>query len=679
MKQTPKGCWVIEDDNDADQFGRIVAGRPWVVGVDVETRPEDGKRKTPKAWVDPLVGVGVSFYDDDPDDMDAAPVATFYGSVSDTYLRELKQALGTRKWYAHNAMFDALVVRRYGITLGEHIGDPRIIAYLSGLPEAGLKVLLWEWLQYDIDEYEMILERHDALDLTGVPVMEVADYCGSQDAAQVVRLERNMRRDLADNNPRAFDVYTKVELPMVPILVEMTNAGIRFDREEALRRYATTTTGRENLDRVIDKMVKDAGFVEYEKRGGEIWLPTCKSCRNGAKKKLTCEDCGGKGKLDPVVAPFNPGSWQQRGRFLYDHLGIPKRRFAGGVQPWQIERGWYEADEVAGSTDALAMLQVRDRHPVVPMLLTRTKLAKDEGFLAKWSELSIRDGRLHTEFTNTTVASGRLSSREPNLQQVTMRFRDLFLPDDDEWEIVAGDMSQLELVIGAYVSRDKVMMEIIRNGWDMHCITAEAVYGIDWRAVRKDDPTRNTAKVVNYLSSYGGQAHKLIEGIEKLALSRPELGLTIPSLAEAKRIIAAAKRKYAGYWSWADVMMARTRTLGYAETAFGRPRWLPDIRSEDDEARSSAQRQAVNHAIQGTAADLMKMAMVNISRDKVMSSWGYMVLQVHDEIVSVVRKKFVPEYMERLRSHMALGQPFEPIVPLTVDVTHGPDWKNAHK
>lgn len=678
MKQTPKGCWVIEDDRDADQFGRIVAGRPWVVGLDVETRPADGKRKTPKAWIDPLVGVGVSFYADDPDDIDAAPEMTFYGPVSDAYLRELKNALGPRKWYAHNAMFDALVVRRYGIVLGEHVGDPRIIAYLTGLPEAGLKVLLWEWLQYDIDEYEMILYRHGATDLTGVPVMETADYCGSQDAAQVVRLERLMRQDLVERNARAFDVYTRVELPMVPILVEMTHAGIRYNREEGAQRYETTSKARAGLDVVIDKMVKDAGFLEYEKRGGELWLPTCKSCRNGAKKKLTCDACGGRGKLDPVPMTFNPGSWQQRGRFLYDHLGIEKRRFAGGVQAWEVERGWYDYDDTPGSTDALAMLQVRDRHPSIPVMLTRSRFAKDEGFLVKWDELSRLDGRLHTEFTNTTVASGRLSSREPNLQQVTMRFRDLFLPDDD-CELVPGDMSQLELVIAAYMSRDPVMVEIIRQGWDMHRITAEAIYGVPWRDIPKDSPMRAVSKVANYLSNYGGQKRKLQEGIEKDALLKPELGIVVPDLVECARILTAHKRKYVGYWNWVERTKARTRALGFSETAFGRPRYFPDINSDNDEYRAEAERAAVNHAIQGTAADLMKMAMVNISRDKLMSSWGYMVLQVHDEIVSVVRKQFVSEYMERLRTHMELGQPFEPIVPLTVDVTHGPNWANAHK
>jgi len=590
----------------------------------------------------------------------------------------LTNALRDRKWYAHNAMFDAQVVRKYGVRLGDHVGDPRILAYLLGQPEAGLKALLIEYFQYDTEDYRTLLEEFDAVDLRAVPLERVADYCGTQDAAQVVRLERAMRRVLIDRAPKAYDVYTRVELPMVPVLVEMTHRGIPVLRDSIQTRLEKTSYGREGIDKVIDGMVKATGFLEYEKRGGELWLPTCKGCRNGVKKRATCEACGGAGKFPPVPMTFNPGSWQQRGRFLYDHIGIPKKRFAGNVQPWEVERGFYDADDVAGATDALAMLQAQHLHPIIPAFLTRAKLAKDEGFLSKWWELSEKDGRLHSEFTNTTVASGRLSSREPNLQQVTMKFRDLFVPDEG-CELVPGDMSQLELVIAAYMSRDPVMIEIIRHGWDMHRITAEAIYGIPWRDIPKDSPMRAVSKVANYLSNYGGQKRKLQEGIEKDALVKPELGIVVPDLAECARILTAHKRKYVGYWNWVERTKARTRSLGYAETAFGRPRFFPDINSPNDEYRAEAERAAVNHAIQGTAADLMKMAMVNISRDKVMNEWGYMVLQVHDEIVSIVQKEHVEEYMERLRGHMELGQPFEPIVPLTVDVTHGPDWAHAHK
>lgn len=597
MKQTDKGVWVIGDANDADLFERIASGRSWVAGIDVETRPLDGKRKTPKAWIDPLVGIGVSLYEDIPDAFDSEAIATYYGS-SDApgYIEAVRKVMAGRKWYAHNAMFDAQVLRRYGIILGEHVGDPRIIAYLLGQPEAGLKPLLAQYMGYDIAEYADILAEWKVTDLRGVPVEVVADYCGKQDAEQVVRLERLMREELRAQAPKAYDVYTKVELPMVPVLVEMTRKGIRFNREEAAVRYTKTHKGREGLDGVIDTVVKADGFVEYEKRTGKTWYPTCKGCRNGKVKRVGCLTCKGAGKFPPVPMTFNPGSWQQRERLLYEHLGIPKRRFAGGIPPWQVHSGWYDEEEVAGATDTLALLQVKDKHPVISLMLTRATLAKDEGFLAKWGEFSVEDGRLHTEFTNTTVASGRLSSREPNLQQVTRRFRDLFLADEDT-VLVAGDMSQLELVIAAYMSRDETMIEILRQGWDMHRITAEAIYGVPWRDIATDSPMRFVSKVANYLSNYGGQKQKFQEGVEKDALLKPELGIVVPNLAECSRILLAHKRKYTGYWSWVERIKGKTLVTGYSETAFGRPRFFPLIDSPRRDDSGEAERAAVNHCV----------------------------------------------------------------------------------
>lgn len=676
MRQTYSGCWLIESDADALSFEKAMLAYSGAcsVGVDCETYPDDPKRKTPDAAQDHLLGVGVAIYRN-MDDADSC-WQTFYGDVTQTpeYGNALVRTMPRTPWYAHNAMFDGTVMRHHGIALGEHWGDARIIAYLLGEPEAGLKPLLWQELGVNVKEYRDLLDDYDAADLRGVPFEVCAEYCGSQDAELCPQLERLMRAKLT---PRQDDIY-QVELAMVNILIDMHMKGIRFDREAAAPLLTQALKAKDGLDSVISGMVEDTGFIQWEKRNGVIWHPTCKSCRNGSKKRETCEPCGGKGKLDPVKKPFNSGSADQVRAFIYDHLGMPMRRYAQGVQEWMIESGKVDEDEVRGATDELALLQLRDRHPTVPLILSRKKHKKDAEFLGKWLALSEPDSRLHTQFTNTTVASGRLSSFDPNLQQVTQKRRSLFLADEG-CEIVAGDMSQLELVISAYMSRDPVMLEIINNGWDMHCITAEAIYGVPWREIAKDSPLRAVAKVANYLTSYGGKAAKLIEGIEKLALQRPEMNLTIPDMAEAKRILAAHKRKYARYWEWVSWTIMLCRQNGYSETAFGRPRFFPDITSQLDIYKGDAERACVNHAIQGTAADLMKMAMKNIAADELMASWGEMVLQVHDEIVSVVKKEFVTEYRERLRTHMELGQPFMPFVPLTVDVLSGPNWKDCHK
>lgn len=257
--------------------------------------------------------------------------------------------------------------------------------------------------------------------------------------------------------------------------------------------------------------------------------------------------------------------------------------------------------------------------------------------------------------------------------------------------LVAADESQLELRISAFMARDSMMMDILKSGRDMHCVTAAAIYGVDEHRCKRGcehigysgpgvtDAMRGTAKVVNYLTSYGGKAGKMIEGIEKMVLEHPEMGLAIPTLTEAQYALKTHRRLYAQYWRWVGWTIIRTREKGYSETAFGRPRFIPDIDSLVDQYRSEAERQAVNHCIQGTAADLMKMAMVNISRDSEMSKVGEMVLQVHDEIVSIVERDAVEWYKGRIRQHMELQQPFAPYVELIVDVEEGWTWKETHK
>ena len=689
MRQTEQGCYVFEEGDDYSSFfakprhhslnPKPPSKRKVVVGFDVETRPLNPKAKAPNQATDILVGIGVSIYHDEPDDLHGTShLLTVYGLVTDEYIAALSWFLVNKGWYAHNAMFDATVAQRYGLRLGPHRGDPRIIAYILGKPEAAAKPLFREYLGIETTDFNDLLEEHEAANISEVPLDVQADYCGIQDAEKIVLLERVMRKQMMETNPGAAGVYEKVELPMVNILIDMSHHGIKFDREAGQKRYSLVHKQRENLDDFIAVEVKAAGFIEYEKRGGKVWYPTCKGCRNGKLKRVDCQECWGAGKVQPVAKRFNPGSWQQRGAFLYDHLSIPKRRYAGGVQPWMIEKGMVDVEDLEGSTDALAMLQVKDKHKTIPLMLVRNKLSKEEGFLSKWIELSEKDGRLHTTFTNTTVATGRLSSREPNLTQVTFNSRNLMVADEEE-ELVAGDESQLELTIMAYMSKDPTMCEAIRNNWNLHALTAEAIYGIPWRDVDKKSPEYATSKVANFLTAFGGGPDKLIEGIEKKALEAPELGMVVPDQAEATRIIKAHKKKYKVYWNYTRWVVIFARDHGYSQTAFKRPRFDPNINSPNEMERRSSERALINLTIQGTASDLMKMIMVNIQNDPLMRKWGRMVLQVHDEIVSLVKKEHVAEYKKRLATHMELGQVFEPVVPLRVDVVSGPNWKETHK
>jgi|FLYL01.1.fsa_nt_gi DNA polymerase-1 len=662
----------------------IIADRPddlpdipedWVVGIDIESIPIDSNRKQPRPWIDLLAGIGLSFYPPEGD----TPITVYvrvYPEIPETesLLQRVSSLIRNRPWYAHNALFDLTYLLRYRLgPPGPLAGDPRILAYLLGEPEASLKPLLQRYLRIDTLEYTELLRTYRARHIGEVPLEEVARYCASQDAEQVVRLERIMRSELADSNPKALRIYSEIELPVVPMLAEMTLTGIRFDRNRAYPMLEEYQRGLEAIDRIIVEQAERLGYREYEKRNGTIWYPVCPSCRNGKNKRVSCERCSGAGRLPPVPVPFNPASWQQKERLLYDVLKLPKKRFAGGKKEWEVED-----EQGPGSTDSLALLQLRDKHPIVPLFIIRSRLSKDTGFLKQWITLSEKDGRLHTEFTNTTVVSGRLSSRSPNLQQVTQKFRHLFIADPDT-VIVSGDMSQLELTIAAFVSRDPKLCEAIRNDWDLHRITASAIYGIPWQEIPKESTMRVIAKMVNYLSNYGGQHELLREQLEKLALSNMAAGIPVPSREECMEFLKAHKRLYSTYWSWVYHTIEKTRQLGYSETVFGRPRYFPDIDSRDEQKRKEAERACVNHVIQGTAADLMKLAMRSISLDTEMSAWGRVVLQVHDELVCLVDRRYSEVYGQKLKQHMELQQPFEPYVPLRVDVAWGHNWAEAHK
>ena len=264
MRQTSSGCFVIEDDADSAALIRALREYPCSGGIDCETYPLDPKRKTPDAAHDPLLSVGVSIYPNDS----LEPYMTFYGEVQTvpSYLAALAETMPGTPWYAHNAMFDATVLRHHGVALGEHWGDARIIAYLLGEPEAGLKPLLWQHLSVNVIDYSDLLAQYDCADLRGVPTDVVAEYCGSQDAELCVQLERFMREKL---EPRQLDVYD-LERDMVNILIDMHMEGIKFDRDAAAPLLVQALKGKENLDGVIGPLVEQAGFVQWEYHAGNL-------------------------------------------------------------------------------------------------------------------------------------------------------------------------------------------------------------------------------------------------------------------------------------------------------------------------------------------------------------------------------------------------------------------------
>ncbi len=305
-------------------------------------------------------------------------------------------------------------------------------------------------------------------------------------------------------------------------------------------------------------------------------------------------------------------------------------------------------------------------HPIAGKVLEYRQLTKLKGTYvdALPQLLDPQTGRLHTSFNQCGAATGRLSSANPNLQNIPVRtalgreIRAAFIPRDG-WQLVVADYSQIELRILAHMSEDPVLIDAFRSGEDIHTRTAAEVLGVPPMLVTKE--ARNSAKAVNFGIVYGISSFGLAAN---LGISRKEADTYIKNYFE----------RYAGVKRFIDATIAETRETGVARTLFGRERPIPDMNSRNPAARGFAERTAVNSPIQGTAADLIKVAMIRIA-DALKGWQSTMLLQVHDELVL----EAPPEEVEPLRALLKtqMESVRELLVPLTVETGSGPNWRDA--
>ena len=311
-------------------------------------------------------------------------------------------------------------------------------------------------------------------------------------------------------------------------------------------------------------------------------------------------------------------------------------------------------------------------HPVADDILAYREYTKLRSTYVDALPLLInkKTGRVHTTYGQAAVVTGRLNSNNPNLQNIPIRtdrgreIRKAFIPRDDNHVLVSADYSQIELRIVASISADPVMCEAFRNNKDVHTATAAKVYGVEEEAVTKE--MRRKAKSVNFGIIYGQGAFGLAEN---LGISR----------SEAKTIIDNYKKEFAGITKYMDDTVNYCREHGYVQTILGRKRWLRDINSANFTVRGFAERNAINSPIQGTAADMIKLAMVKLHhalKEKKFKS--KMILQVHDELVFDAVKEEVeqlkPLILECMQSAMTLPNG----VPVIAEVGEGENWLEAH-
>jgi DNA polymerase-1 len=314
--------------------------------------------------------------------------------------------------------------------------------------------------------------------------------------------------------------------------------------------------------------------------------------------------------------------------------------------------------------------ELSNAHPAIPLILDYRSLRKLKGtYVDTLPEAADPvTHRVHTSYLQTVAATGRLASNDPNLQNIPIRtekgreIRKAFVPRNAEYQLLSADYSQIELRIIAHMSGDRNMQEAFRHGLDIHAATAAKVFNVDIAEVSREQ--RSRAKAVNFGIAYGQGAFGLSQN------------LGIPR-AEAKQIIDDYFAQFPGVRNYMDEMIGFCRTNGYIKTLMGRRRYLPDITSANNTVRAQAERIAINAPMQGSAADIIKVAMVNIHRDiKAKRLRSRLLLQVHDELVFDAHLEELTELKELVKGRMEGAIALD--VPLVVDMGVGKNWLEAH-
>ena len=516
---------------------------------------------------------------------------------------------------AHNGKFDRNVLHRYGIGFASTPHDTMLAHYcLDAAARHGMDALAERYLGYRTIHFSEVAGEQERgkpePTLAGKDIAKVTDYA-AEDADVTLRLEDALRpQALALAEGRKGPVaLSEVEEPLVKVLCDMEREGVRID-VEALKEY-----GRE-LDREILSLTQ--GILAYADPG------------------------------------FNPDSPKQLGELLFGKLGLPGGR--------KTSTGQF-------STDEKTLAKLAGAHPVVPAIIDYRACTKLKStYVDKLPTLIDADSRVHTTYSQAFTETGRLSSSDPNLQNIPVRtergrrIRAAFVARDDRHRIVSADYSQIELRLMAAFSGDEAMLAAFRSGADIHRETASRVYGVMPALV--SDEQRSKCKMVNF---------GIIYGISAFGLSQR---LKVPR-REAEGLIESYFRLYPGVRDFMAAAIAKAREKGYAETMLGRRRTLRDIDSRNATARGAAERDAINTPIQGSAADLIKIAMVRVDRAlKERRLRAKMVLQIHDELVFDVPEEEVDEVVELARREMTGAYDFG--VPLEVGVGVGRSWLDAH-
>jgi len=529
-------------------------------------------------------------------------------------LEEVRDALapilkddGVAKW-AHNAIYDLVVLRRHGLEVQGLAFDTMIAAYLldPGGRGFGLKNLAWRKLGVEMTSIsELIGKGRDQKTMAQVPIAAAAPYAVA-DVEATERLARLLEVELKEH--QLWDLFVQVEIPVVEVLVAMEMAGVALDIEHLKQ------MSRELYLRII--------ALE-----GEIY--------------------------EMAGHPFNVSSTQQLSTVLFEELGLPAKV--------KTKTGY--------STSAGVLEELRGMHPVIELVLEYRQLSKLKSTYLDALPLLVnpRTGRVHTSYHQTGTVTGRISSSDPNLQNIPIRteigrqVRRAFVAEEG-CLLLSGDYSQVELRIMADISQDLGLLSAFERGEDIHASTAATVMDVPLSQVTPE--MRRIAKSINFGLSYGMGAYGLAQ----------RTGL---SQEEAAEFIANYFARYPQVGEYIEETKRMAREKGYVSTLLGRRRYFPELRSTSrahGRVKRAAERMAINMPIQGSAADILKIAMIRLYgalQEKGLTS--RLTLQVHDELVLEVPEGEVSTVAPLVRSVMEGA--YELRAPLKVDVKVGKNWE----
>lgn len=578
----------------------------------------------------------------------------------------LKKHVEKLRYVAHNAKYDYKMLTRHGVPMRLAVlaGDGMIAAYVlayvnphTGIPETkALKPLIQRFFSWQHPDFQTVLDQHKANTIYEVPVDAQAYYCGG-DAYFGVRIEEELVHEMS---PRLREIYEQVELPTVVILAEMELEGVCIDFPEAAKLQKLKASEVEGYKAALSIGAKDAGWSKTLQRG-------CKLHTRARAEIEACDQCDEKGKV-MVEQPFNPDSPVDVPAVLHTQMGLPVLKVT--------EKKRLPSDD----SDVLLALRRQtegsEKDFINDLLLFRKESKEKSTYLDAWVDTAeaLADGsfRIHTNLNQTVVESGRFSSSKVNLQNVPPRIRHLIIPPPG-FLIWGFDYSQLELRIMAYASGCKALIEAFQAGLDAHATTAWRVFGIPEDQVSEHPDIRRRSKALNFGVGYGGGPDMVQTALTRAALLEPDLEIEVPNLQECRHMVAEYFRAYPEIADWKDRVIDSTKQYGYSRTLYGRRRYLPFINHPNGELRTRAERQAVNHVIQGTAGDFVKVAGISIANE-MRRYQASLVLQVHDELWGYISKKAdVNGWLERVGQLAVLDQPFTP-VPVKADVKAVESW-----